>query len=372
MESISCELSHINASKNFITKIDDLSVAVPNLKSLVVVRNKLSNADSIRNVIYLRDLKELNLSNNEINCSLESILKILAQCKSLKILSLKGNPVTKTKHFRKLVISRCPKLIRLDGRPICREERRRCNAWGQAVLDGKSYDEADRADNLELNRLRSERSEANALRRSLLSFFSNKSEEAEQDRALLCCALPASRDDKSKITEGIKRTFGLIDRRRRASSTISWSSRRNLHQSQVDTDELLKTELEHVKHIIKLQRKEIISLKESLAAAEKKAGKKTIRGMSSIDDSERDTSYSFENPIPATAAHQAGLREIQQAFADMTWEDCMSQANNNDKKSSSFLVFPPVPPPPQHNARRQKSKENSNLIPLATDNLLGI
>ena len=324
----------------------------------------------------MQRLRELDLSMNKINCAPESILEILAQCKSLKILRLKGNPLAKsTKHYRKLVISRCPKLINLDGNPICKEERRRCDSWGKVVMNGGSFDEANEADIVELNIIRSEQSEANALKRELHG----------SDDGSTCSS--ASKTMRASVIEGIKKTFGLIDTTRTPSSTISWSSK---HLSHDDAEELskrvsMKKELDQVRGIVVSQRKEIIHLKKSLdqsteAAELQQHIESSIHGMWNIDDdSEKDTSYSIVKD--QELAQQAGLKEMQQAVAEQQWEGYKSQMNkekhspsaaaesnssssvavqkpNNRSSMAStgihdfdpFSIFPPVPPSRPRNA----------------------
>mmetsp|Transcript_39103 Transcript_39103/g.84319 ORF Transcript_39103/g.84319 Transcript_39103/m.84319 type:complete len:465 (+) Transcript_39103:113-1507(+) len=371
------ELKYLNVSNNLLSKIDDLS-ALQSLESLIVKQNELSKPDSIRNVIYMKRLNELDLSKNKINCSLDSILEVLAQCKSLKILSLAGNPMVKlNKYYRKLVISRCTKLIRLDDKRVCKEERRRCSAWGKVVLRGGSFDEAEEADRVELNNLRSEKSEANALRRSLHGFGSDDSS---------VCSDNSFKTISASAIQTIKKTFGLVDSRA-PSSIISWSSRRLSQNDAKDAksnrgtlkrelDQAMKKELDKVRGIVESQRKTIAGLQTQLGEKQSKKVaelqqhiESSIHGMgSTCEDSERDHSYSFVQN--QQLAQKAGLKEMQQAVADMQqWEDHTTQVMNespsatasvasqklNNRPSSlvsaavrdidPFSIFPPVPPP---------------------------
>jgi len=123
--------------------------------------------DFITNITSIPKLRELDLSLNKINCNAECILKILASCSNLRVLNLQGNPfIKKMPHYRSMIISHCKRLKQLDGRRICSEERRRCNAWGSVILNGGTFDQANEADKQELLKIRHERSQQNALRRS--------------------------------------------------------------------------------------------------------------------------------------------------------------------------------------------------------------
>lgn len=158
-------LNYLDVSRNEITKIDDLAY-LTNLETLIMKRNKLSKADSIENLPLIPKLRELDISLNKIDCPPEGVLEILSRCKSLRALTMMKNPIAKMPNYRKMVISRCRKLTSLDGKQVCKEERRRCNVWGKVVMNGGSYEEANEADRQELLKIRSEQSSANALRRS--------------------------------------------------------------------------------------------------------------------------------------------------------------------------------------------------------------
>lgn len=171
--------------------------------------------DFVLNITLIPKLRELDLSMNKINCNPESILCILADCRSLRVLSLQGNPFVSNKkmpHYRSLVISHCKKLRQLDRRRICSEERRRCNAWGEVVLNGGTFDEANEADRQELLKIRLERSQRNAERRSSQSSMSSSSSDRSSSIG-------------SSVLESVKRTFG-----RTSLSDLSHSSwsRRNI------------------------------------------------------------------------------------------------------------------------------------------------
>jgi hypothetical protein len=49
----------------------------------------------------------------------------------------------------------------LDGKDVCSEERRRCNAWGKVVLNCGTFNDAHEADRRELIKILTEQSEKN-------------------------------------------------------------------------------------------------------------------------------------------------------------------------------------------------------------------
>jgi Leucine-rich repeat (LRR) protein len=150
---------------HFLEQIENLS-GCTELKVLDLSENSISNIESIRHVVSIPQLRVLDLSSNKLNGEYQALLEILAQCSHLEVLSLKGNPITKTMaDYRKLVVSKCSELKSLDGREICSEERRRCNAWGSVIASGGSKHEAEEADRLELIKIGAEKSEKNAKRR---------------------------------------------------------------------------------------------------------------------------------------------------------------------------------------------------------------
>lgn len=164
IENLACcpKLRAIDLSRNEVTHINDHLGWCDNLETLKLNHNKLSTANSIGNIANLKELKELDLSSNKLDGEYGSFLEILSQCKRLKVLSLKGNPITKTMpHYRKMVVSRCQGLIMLDGNDVCSEERRRCNAWGRVVLNGGTFNDAHEADRRELIKILTEQSEKN-------------------------------------------------------------------------------------------------------------------------------------------------------------------------------------------------------------------
>ena len=325
-------MKYLDVSKNFITTIDNLS-SLANLESLIMKKNKLSKLYSINHVMYMKSLRELDLSKNQINCSLESIIEVLSKTPRLRILSLKGNPIAKTKYYRKLVVSRIRKLTHLDGKPIGREERLRCNAWGGAVAKGGSYDEADEADRRELIKIRTEISEANASR----SFNGVGGDDAS-------CLSRSSIGNS--IASTIKRAFGLLERHQSSSYISVLSSRR------------LSEELVLVRRVVESQRGEILHLKEKLGRKQSEESQKTLHmkdtildtNKSTTDDSERDVGYSLE--VNEKLAEKASLRmaaDMQQTIVHGDSNDIPEQAKNSTAKSSLFFEEEKQPKPPTNN-----------------------
>jgi hypothetical protein len=333
------ELKYLDVSNNNIIIIEGLSM-LPSLETLLMKENLLSKPDSIRNVICIKKLRELDLSMNKINCNLDDILEILSQCKSLKILSLKGNPVvTSTKNYRKMVISKCTKLKRLDGLAIHEEERLRCNAWGKVVDAGGSFDEADEADQKELTKLRIKTSRVNAIRRAEQQGIlkgKNHSEEldgsGESTRGI-------GGSLGSSVMRSIQKAFGIPLRGSDASSNVRFSSSRArgdpllfdaegkpVSPGSVDDNPLLE-ELERVRGIVESQANMIADLKAKLQ----------MDNSLGMEDSEQETSYSlFENE-----------RKSQK----MALDELVKDLNEIEQKPGvddfdPFSIFPPAPPCP--------------------------
>ena len=129
-------------------------------------------------------------------------------------------------HYRSMIISHCKRLKQLDGRRICSEERRRCNAWGSVILNGGTFDQANEADKQELLKIRQERSQKNALRRSSSTSTSQSSSNN------IVSSTPSSEMSmgsiRSSVVEGVKRTLGLPESRTSSSDVSSWISYRNI------------------------------------------------------------------------------------------------------------------------------------------------
>ncbi|KAL7530006.1 hypothetical protein ACHAWF_003200 [Thalassiosira exigua] len=316
------ELQHLDVSNNKIAKINDLS-SLRSLESLILKGNLLSKPDSIRNVIYINSLRELDISKNRINCSLESVLEVLSQCASLRILRLKGNPVAKTKHYRRLVVGRCEKLTHLDDDRICTEERRRCNAWGKVVARGGSFDEAAEADRRALIEMKAKISEANAARRG--------------------SRRPSEGDDGSSAGSSKSKAIGarLVGSMTRKASLVA-------ALPSVLPRKSLRKELDRARELVESQREEIARLREQLG--EKHSTEEVDWGSacdvgSVTDDSERDTSYSLRKN--QQLARKANLKVQQMESLEV---DASSGGNGPNLQDSPFddfdpfSIMPPMPP----------------------------
>jgi hypothetical protein len=361
------ELKYLNVSSNNISKIDDISI-LHGLESLILKENYLSKPDSIRNVIYLKSLLELDLSMNKINCNLEGIIEVLSKCKSLKILSLKGNPVVKTKHYRKLVISKCLRLTRLDGNKICKEERCRCTAWGKVVDSGGSFDEADEADRQELTNLRIRKSQANTVRRSLQRHNLQKADGSDDG------GHSSKGSIGSTVMEGVKKAFGMGDSVRSSALSTIFSSRRDpdhlLEDEQQEKRLSLNAELKRVRGIVESQENEIFALREELKrvqgieesqendiSEQMKGLENSIHATRSVGDSEQGSSYHFTKYETMTQkmALEELMAEMQQLNNLPTSinppSSSVAQKPNNRSTTGlqnfdPFSIFPPAPPVP--------------------------
>ena len=71
------------------------------------------------------------MSENRIDCEdPEEFIKLLTNCKALKVLYLTGNPIVKKiPQYRKTLIARMPILTFLDDRPVFKEDRIYAEAW---------------------------------------------------------------------------------------------------------------------------------------------------------------------------------------------------------------------------------------------------
>jgi dynein assembly factor 1, axonemal len=109
------ELDSLNLSKNFIKKVENIS-SLKKLTSLNLANNHLTTAADIVEVLELPALQTLDLQHNHLQDT--AIVDIVSQIKDLRVLYLQGNPVVKDiRHYRKVIIGRCPQLKYLDDRP---------------------------------------------------------------------------------------------------------------------------------------------------------------------------------------------------------------------------------------------------------------
>ena len=228
IENLACcaKLQSLDLSKNEISEVNDHLTWCDNLETLKLSHNKLTTAKSIKNVISISRLKELDLSSNSLDGEYGSFLDILSQCKHLKVLKLCGNPIKKNMpHYRRMVVSRCRGLTMLDDKDICTEERRRCNAWGAVVLSGGTFEDAQEADRREHIKILTELSEKNAEARRMKAASRGDiagdpakppSKAAKIASALSPTALGLGhaielKPRSSIVSTGIKKAFGYLN-----------------------------------------------------------------------------------------------------------------------------------------------------------------
>ncbi|KAF9195291.1 U2 small nuclear ribonucleoprotein A' [Haplosporangium sp. Z 767] len=94
--------------------------SLPRLKCLLLSNNRISKIDSNLSQ-YLPNLTTVVLTNNAITEL--SDLDGLSGCKSIEILSLLDNPVTKKKYYRLWVVWKLPSVRVLDFEKVKKEER---------------------------------------------------------------------------------------------------------------------------------------------------------------------------------------------------------------------------------------------------------
>lgn len=120
-------LDTLNISSNGLDSLQQLQ-ACPALSTLIAEHNHLSILAALAPLQHCTNLHTLDLQHNDIEYP--ALVEELAQLPELRCLYLKGNPmVSKMKNYRKVVITKCPKLTYLDDRPVTEEERLCCEAW---------------------------------------------------------------------------------------------------------------------------------------------------------------------------------------------------------------------------------------------------
>ena len=221
-----------------------------------------------------------------------------------RLLNMKGNALCKSKHYRKLAVSKNHGLLSLDKRDICSEERRRCAAWGCVVGGGGSFDDADAAGRHVLEEIKTKRMKANAEKRSEIS------------------SVPSSRNwPGSRAIGRIKVTIG--------------GSR----------------EVEHLRKVVEDQRLEINRLKDQVTESGPTTG--PIEGgehrdeLCDIDsaDSEQDCGYSLEDNQRIAARANAKLAALlvrDTSQVDLSRDVSLQSAGIEN--IDTFILRPPLPP----------------------------
>ena len=121
------ELDTLNLSGNLIKKVEGLEYC-KQLSTLNLSKNKLSDYDSLKELVTSPSITVLDLSNNFIDN--ENILDIIGNLPNLRVLYLKGNDICgNMDNYRREIICKCKNLTHLDDRPVFDDERRCCIAW---------------------------------------------------------------------------------------------------------------------------------------------------------------------------------------------------------------------------------------------------
>lgn len=162
-------------------------------------------AEDVEHVLQLPSLSVLDIQSNRITDV--DIVDVLAQMPELKVLYLQGNDVVKhIKQYRKTLVFRCHKLKYLDDRPVFDDERRRVEAWGQALEasngDYKAAQEAEREEMDAIRREKKERDELNFLHfEQMMIDGRRKRKEEEEEEELKRKALAATAENPEHEVE---------------------------------------------------------------------------------------------------------------------------------------------------------------------------
>jgi hypothetical protein len=136
MEGLShmSHLSSLNVSKNRISCIKGIA-ELTELNTLLIGHNELVDASDISALADHPALSCVDLQHNRLTDP--AVIDVLCSMPTLTVLYLQGNPIVKsTKHYRKVLLGRLPRLLFLDDRPVFDDERRRTDAWYKAWLEG--------------------------------------------------------------------------------------------------------------------------------------------------------------------------------------------------------------------------------------------
>ena len=153
------KLDTLNISKNFLVHLEGLSQCTE-LTTLNLGHNKLNSLEGLEHLTEIPSLQTVDLQHNKIEDA--GIVDILEKLPDLRVLYLMGNPCVKAiKNYRRTIVSRCKQLAFLDDRPVFEDERRRTNAWAQAMeeTDG-DLEAANAAEREMLKTIRQEKVDA--------------------------------------------------------------------------------------------------------------------------------------------------------------------------------------------------------------------
>uniref|UniRef100_A0A182JVY8 Dynein axonemal assembly factor 1 homolog n=1 Tax=Anopheles christyi TaxID=43041 RepID=A0A182JVY8_9DIPT len=150
------QLDTLNLSHNHIAKIENCgSDILPMLNTLNISHNYLKSIESLAELRKCDFVSVLDISHNRIDDI--AIVKVLADMKGLRVLTMVGNPVVNDiPSYRKTLILECKTLTYLDSRPVFDKDRACAEAWKRG-----GYEEERR------EHLRFKKEEQRKMRRSI-------------------------------------------------------------------------------------------------------------------------------------------------------------------------------------------------------------
>jgi len=136
-------LVSVSLAGNRISRVSN--DAFPNsLRTLSLAKNRLRDASAIEALSRLPDLETLDLGENELRDEDEDVLKVLAECPSLRALTLRGNPLQHSLglDYRRALVSALPSLTCLDDKAVSAMEREGAEAWRRGGKSKQAEKEA--------------------------------------------------------------------------------------------------------------------------------------------------------------------------------------------------------------------------------------
>jgi hypothetical protein len=136
-------LVSVSLAGNRISRVSN--DAFPNsLRTLSLAKNRLRDASAIEALSRLPDLETLDLGENELRDEDEDVLKVLAECPSLRALTLRGNPLQHSLglDYRRALVSALPSLTCLDDKAVSAMERLGAEAWRRGGKSKQAEKEA--------------------------------------------------------------------------------------------------------------------------------------------------------------------------------------------------------------------------------------